>query len=109
MNIVRAFIEARQRISANTAAQTSVGMAAGQIVSPDEDRKGVIIQNTGTTVIKLVLGSGTPTQTVYHMALGACAGANDGTGGIYVDDSWTDAIQAISSGAGGTIAITEIF
>jgi hypothetical protein len=106
--VLRAFTEARQRNTASTAAQTSIGTTAGQVLAANDNRKGLIIQNTGTSVIKLLLGSGTPTQTVYHLALMACSSADNGSGGSLLDDAWTGAVQAISSAAGGTAVITEI-
>lgn len=55
----------------SAAAQTSLGATAAQLKAANADRKSLFIQNTGTTVIKIVLGTGTPTQTVYHIALKA--------------------------------------
>lgn len=100
--------QAIQRSSASTAAQTSVSNVAGQILAANGGRKGLIIQNTGTTIIYLVLGAGTPTTSVYHVALKACSVANDGNGGIYNDDAWVGAVQAIGSGIGGSVVITEV-
>lgn len=89
-------------------AQTAVGASAGTILNENRARRGLIIQNTGTTVIYLTLGSTNPTVTAYHMALKACTNANDGTGGIYSDDSWIGQVNAIGSAGGGTIVITEV-
>lgn len=91
-----------------TAAQSSVGTTAGELLDANSSRKRFMVQNTGTTVIKLVLGSGTPTQTAYHVALSAGIAADDGKGAVYVDDSWTGAVQAISSAASGTCVVTEV-
>lgn len=85
-----------------------MGAGAAEVLAANTSRRGLIIQNTGTTKIYVVLGSGTPTSSVYHIALSACTGANDGLGGVYVDDVWTGAVQAIGSGAGGTCVVTEI-
>jgi hypothetical protein len=103
---VRAFIEGSPQLSTTTPAQTGITDTAAQILGLDPKRKGMIIQNTGTTVLKFVLGTATPTQTVYHIALGACTGADDGLGGTYFESSWVGAVQAISSAAGGTCVIT---
>ena len=89
-------------------AQTAQSTTAAQVLASNARRRQVIVQNTGTTVIKLVLGTGTPTQTAYTVALGACAAANDGTGGVFVSDVWRGAVQAISNAAGGTLVVTEI-
>ena len=91
-----------------TAAQSSVTNVAAQILAANQKRKSFSVQNTGTTILRLVLGTGTPTQTVYHYALGACTVADDGTGGVYLDSSWVGAVQCISSAVGGTCVITEV-
>lgn len=96
----------RENISAP--AQTSISNVAGALLLVNRARRGLVIQNTGTTIIYLVLGSATPTSSVYHVALRACSSANDGNGGIYNDDAWIGAIQAISSAPGGTVVITEV-
>jgi hypothetical protein len=102
---VYAFAEERKRNTVTAAAQTSIGTTAGQALAASATGKGFWIVNTGATVIKGVLGTGTPTQTVYHFALKACSVADDGTGGVYVDDQWVGAVQIISDGAGGTCVI----
>lgn len=95
-------------VAASAAASTSVGASAGQILAANSARKEVCIVNTGTTTLYLALGVGNPTTTVYHLALQACVIAHDGTGGSWVSDLWTGAVQAIGSGAGGSCAVTEI-
>lgn len=94
--------------TSSTPAQTSVGTTSAQILAANASRKRVMIQNTGTTVIKLNLGTATVTQTAYHVALQSCSSADAGDGGSYIDEMWTGAIQAISSAAGGTVVITEL-
>jgi hypothetical protein len=76
-------------------------------LSANAKRKGFSIVNTGTTVIKLTMGTTEPTQTVYHVALAACASADDGTGGAYFEAAFVGDVRIISSGAGGTCVITE--
>lgn len=90
------------------AAQGSISTTAAQAVARRTARREVIIQNTGTTVLKLVLGTGTPTQTVYHVVLKAGTAADDGTGGVFISDTWIGAIQIISSASGGTYVLTEV-
>lgn len=107
MNRARVEVEARPQSTEYTAAQTSIGTTAATVLSANTDRRSLLIQNTGTTTIKLIFGTGTPTQTVYHVALKACGIADDGSGGVYADDAWRGAVRAISSGAGGTMVITE--
>lgn len=108
MNVLRAEVEAHLRLTSSTPAQTAVGTTAGQVLAATSARRGLIIQNTGTTILYVVLGASTPTASVYHVALAACTGANDGKGGIYIDDAWIGAVQMIGSAAGGTCVITEV-
>lgn len=107
-NTQRSSIQAFPRETVSAPAQTSVGAGAGTLLATNRARRGLIIQNTGTTIIYINLGSTAPTTTVYHYALRACSSANDGTGGVYNDDSWVGPVQAIGSGAGGTVVVTEI-
>ena len=44
------------------------------------ERKGWMIQNQGTNVLRVCLG-GTASSTVYHVVLKGCTSAADGTGG----------------------------
>lgn len=96
------------RTATSTPAQTSVGAVAGQVLAANANRRGLMVQNTGTTIIYLVLGAGTPTTSVYHVALKGGTAADDGTGAIYLDDVWTGAVQAIGSAGGGTLVLTEV-
>ena len=107
MNLNRVLVEARQRKTASSVAQTSVGAGAGTILAANDNRKGLIVVNTGTTVIYLGLGR-TPTVTAYHYPLAACSVADDGKGGQYFDDSWTGSVLAIGSAGGGSVVVTEI-
>lgn len=107
-NTQRTSTQAFPRETVSTPAQTAVSNVAGTLLATTRARRGLVIQNTGTTVIYLVLGSATPTSTAYHIALAACSSANDGRGGTYNDDAWIGAVQAISSAPGGTVCITEI-
>src|SRR5918995_810832 len=91
----------------STPGQTSIGTTAGLVLAANAKRKGLSVQNTGTTVIKLTFAPTDPTQTVYDIALQACAASNDGSGGAYFDDAYVGEVRAISSGAGGTMVIKE--
>lgn len=108
INTQRSSVQAFPRETVLTPAQTSVSNVAGLLIATNRSRRGFIIQNTGTTTIYLSLGAVNPTTSAYHVALKACTGANDGSGGIYVDDSWIGAVQAISSAPGGTVVLTEV-
>lgn len=97
--------------TASAAEQTVIGTTAAQVVAANPSRKGFSMQNLGTTVLKLVLGAGTPTQTVYHVSLPACGNQNDGSSPAYYGPPgllWTGAIQIISSAAGGIYTFTEL-
>lgn len=104
----RVFVEGSPQRDVSAPAQTSVGTTAGLVLFENPKRKGFIVQNTGTTVLKFTFGATLPTQTVYHLALKACTGADDGTGAAYFEASWVGTVNAVSSGAGGTCVITEI-
>lgn len=106
--VTRTLIEGAPQESVSTPAVTSIGTTAVQVLAANPKRKALIIQNTGTTVIKVLLGTGTPTQTVYHFALSASTGADDGTGGVYMDANWVGPVQIIGSAASGTVNIVEI-
>lgn len=105
----RTSTQAFPRETVSIPAQTAIEGEASTLVVEDRGRRGLIIQNTGTTIIYLVLGDETPTTSVYHIALRACTSSNDGNGGIYNDDAWVGNVQAIGSAPGGTVVITEIF
>lgn len=85
----------------------SVGAVSVVLLTANSNRKELTIVNTGTTVLFLGLGQ-TPTTTAYHIALSACTGANDGTGGTYISDIWKGAVNAIGSAGGGTSCVTEL-
>lgn len=89
-------------------AQTSVGAGAGLILATNRARRGLVIVNTGTTIIYITYGATNPTTTAYHFALAACSAGNDGKGGVLNDDAWDGEVRAVGSGGGGTIVITEV-
>lgn len=101
-------VEVRLRNAVSDPAQTTVNATAAQLLAANGSRRGLIVQNTGATVIYLGLGTATVTASAYHVALAACTNANDGLGGIYLDESWTGAVQAISSADGGTCVVGEV-
>jgi hypothetical protein len=103
----RMLIDCAPQRQATVPAQVSIADTAATILVSNAKRKGFLIQNTGTTILKLVLGVTNPTQTVYHFALKGGTAADDGTGASYTDDSWVGPVQAISSAAGGTFVMVE--
>lgn len=108
MTLDRVLSEGSPVASVAAAAQTAVSTTAGAILAANPFRKGLRIQNTGTTVIYLLLGAGTPTASVNHVQLKACEDANDGTGGVFESSTWVGSVQAIGSGLGGTVVIMEL-
>ena len=108
MTLDRVLSEGSPVASVAAAAQTAVSTTAGAILAANPFRKGLRIQNTGTTVIYLLLGAGTPTASVNHVQLKACASAHDGTGGVFESSTWVGSVQAIGSGLGGTVVIMEL-
>jgi len=107
MQLVRALTEGGPAQGTSTASQTSIADSSVLVLAANPKRKGFMIQNSGTTVLKFIFGTTTVTQTVYHVALKGCSVADDGGGAIYTDDCWIGPVTAISSVAGGTCLITE--
>lgn len=106
--LVRALVEGAPQQGVTDAAQTTIGGTAAAACAYNAKRKGLIIQNTGTHALYFAYGTTDPTTTVYHFALKACDSANDGTGGVWIDDSWIGPVRVISAGGGGTYVLTEI-
>lgn len=106
---MRSLVESSPQTSASLPAQTAVSDTAGVILVANGLRKGFMVQNTGTTILYLAMGSAAanPTATAYHVALKECAVSNDGTGGVYIDDAWVGEVRAIGSAVGGTCVVTE--
>lgn len=90
------------------AVQIGVNTVAQQILVANSNRKRFTLQNVGTTVIKILLGIGIPTQTAFHFALPAGGTDNDGSSYIWNDVMWQGAVQAISSGSGGLLLVAEL-
>lgn len=86
----------------------SIGTTTATLLSSNSGRKSFIIQNTGTTVLKVLLGTVAATQTNYTVALKACSAADAGDGGAYIDALWIGAVQIISSGASGAYVVSEV-
>jgi hypothetical protein len=101
-------VETRKASVASAPSRVAVGTTAVIALASNAARRGLLVQNAGTTVIKLTLGTVDPTATVYHVALKAGAAADDGLGGTYIDDQFTGAVRAISSAAGGAVVVLEV-
>lgn len=94
-----------RRVSGPT--RVTVGTTAVVLLAENPDRKGFIIQNVGTTPIRLSLGATNPTATVYTLVLVGGMALDDGKGATYLDSQWTGEVRAISDGS-GVVVVTEI-
>jgi len=85
----------QQVIAQRGTANTPEILSSATALSANTDRGGFLIQNLGTNVLFVRLGSGAST-TVFHFALKAGSGNDDGTGG------------SISMGIDGPLVYTGI-
>src|SRR5271166_1471236 len=92
---------------ANAPSQQTVTSTSGSVLAANNARRELRVTNTGTVVVYLGLGQ-TPTSSAYHVALSACTGANDGTGGSYTSDLWKGVVNAIVASTSGTVVVTEL-
>ncbi len=83
-----------------------VGTSAVVLLAENFQRKRCVLQNVGTTRIYLAFGA-VPTGDAFHVALPAGGTSGDGSSPPWVDELWTGQIQAISSAAGGEVAVAE--
>lgn len=90
-------------------ARTPVGTTAIQALAANDQRTRLVLQNLGTTVLKIVLGATNPTATVYHFAMAANATADSGASPPILLDLYRGEVRAISSVAGGALSVVEEF
>ena len=97
-------------VTACTSVQKTVGTTASLILAANASRVACSVQNSGTTRIKIRLGSN-PTQTAYLRCLAAGFSADDGSSqpwdGMVSGALWKGDIYAISDSAGGTCVVSE--
>lgn len=103
----RVLIDVGPQVAISVPAQTAVTDTAAVLLAGNPKRKGFMVQNTGTTLIKLSFGGTNPTTTAYHVCLKGGTAADDGTGSIYLDDAWVGDVRALGEVAGGTCVVTE--
>lgn len=88
----------------------TIGASATAVLSANPNRHECLLQNVGTTSFVCLKGAGTVSTSNYAFALKAGTAANDGTGGSYSCNQgpvvWTGAVSCISSGAGGSLAVS---
>jgi Ice-binding-like len=94
-------------VTGSVPAATTVTSTSSAILAANTARKECRVENTSTVAVYLGLGR-VPTATAYHVALKACAVANDGTGGVYDSTVWKGAINAIVASTSGTVVVTEL-
>ncbi|KGM44481.1 hypothetical protein JY97_00640 [Alkalispirochaeta odontotermitis] len=94
---------------ATTATVSSVGDAATttSLIAANADRTGLIITNTSTAILYILLGTGTASTTNHSWVVAASGGQ------INLSDfsgrCWKGAVQGIwASDAGGVALITEL-
>jgi hypothetical protein len=81
------------KLNPPTAANTpSILTTAGTALAANADRKSWSVQNLDTDVLYVRLG-GAASTTVFHYLLKGCTVADDGLGGIIIDDSWTGLVS----------------
>ncbi len=90
-----------QSSTASAAGPTTVGTASATALAANAARVRLTIQNTGTTRLYILFGTGTANAANYHLILPAGGSSNDGSSSPYIDQMWTGAVQWASSAAGG--------
>lgn len=85
-----------------------VALSAFMIARENSSRREIMLVNVG--IVAIYIGYGfPPTSTNYSVALVACSSPNDGTGGIWINDSWKGPVFVLAGGAsGGAVNFTEI-
>jgi hypothetical protein len=93
--------------TAGACANTAVTSTSSAVLAANAARREVMITNTDVVAVYVGLGQ-TPSATAYHVVLAPCAVAHDGSGGSFVSDVFTGAINAIAASTTGHVAIVEL-
>jgi hypothetical protein len=88
-------------------ANTAVTSTSSAILASNVARREVMITNTDVVAVYLGFGQ-VPTATAYHVVLAPCAVAHDGSGGVFVSDVFTGAINAIVASTTGHVSVVEL-
>lgn len=97
--------------TASSSAQVTIGTSPLTALAANANRKGFSIQNQGTTILYILLGAGTVSNTNYTFALPACGVNNDGSSSTFLGFAgvvWTGIISWISSASGGLGTAVEL-
>lgn len=85
----------------------TVGTGTTSLLAASGTRTRFILQNVGTTQIYILFGAGTASSVNYHIILPPGGSTADGFSAPYIDQQWLGAIQASSSGAGGSVSVSN--
>ncbi len=95
-------------ITQTTAANTPSIASSTTALAANSGRLGFSIQNLGTNVLYVLLGTGAST-TVFHFALKASTGNDDGTGGSIAMESGVIYTGIVSiAGSSPRYTVTEL-
>lgn len=86
-------------LSSQIQTRTGIVTAAGTLLTSNDNRRTLIIQNLGTNPLYVKLGASASTSD-FDFVLRGGAGNDDGTGGIFSEDtlSYTGIISVAGSG-----------
>lgn len=93
-----------------TAVNLPAIIGAGTALAANPKRLGWFIQNTGQTIVYVLLGSGTVSSTVFHYVLKAATANEDGTGGSvgHMEGVVYTGIITIASSGTARCVVTEL-
>lgn len=93
----------------NNGGTVTVGSSATQLLAANDNRRTIVLQNLSTSPIFVKFGSGATTSS-FSFILPAGTASNDGTGGVFTEDtlSYTGVITAVVSSGTADIQVTEI-
>lgn len=87
--------------------RSGIVTSAGDVLAANDKRRTLIIQNLGTSPLFVALGTGA-SASVFDFILQAGTGTDDGSGGVFLEDtlSYTGIISVY--GASVRCTVTEI-
>ncbi len=84
-----------------------VGTTPVVLLPENPKRRSFTIQNSGTTVIYIVLGTENPGPDHFTVSLAAGGTKGDGSSTPYTNREWRGEVRAISKDAGGSVSTAE--
>lgn len=93
----------------NNSGTISVGSTTTIILNANDERRTIVLQNIDTVPIYVYFGSGA-TTSLFSFILPAGTAGNDGTGGVFTEDtlSYTGIITAVVASGSANLQVTEI-